>query len=144
MSPRIPPIDLESLLIADEGEVLHTYLDSRGILTLGVGRRVDKVGGISKDESRYLLSNDLKFIKDGCNIHFPWLAAQSTQRQAVVLSMAFIFGIRGLLDWKNFLAAVQAGDWEKAAMEMSTSKWAMEAPERVNRLAQQMRTGEWV
>ena len=141
---RLPPVDLTSLLVADEGEVLHVYLDSRGVQTLGVGRRVDELGGISNDESRYMLGNDVQKVKNFCALRFPWLEAQSAARIAVVQSMCFIFGGAGLLGWPHFLSAMQAGDWEAAAQELETSKWAVEAPERVARFAKSLRSGEFV
>ena len=142
---RLPPVDLISLLVADEGEVLHVYSDSRGVQTLGVGRRVDGLGGISKDESRYMLGNDVQKVKNFCALRFPWLGAQSAARIAVVQSMCFIFGGAGLLGWPDFLSAMQAGDWEAAAQELETSKWATEeAAERVARFAQSLRSGEFV
>ena len=46
------------LLIAEEGEKLSAYQDSMGFWTIGVGRLIDarKGGGISQEESRYLLA----------------------------------------------------------------------------------------
>jgi GH24 family phage-related lysozyme (muramidase) len=129
--------------VADEGEVLFVYKDSRGYDTLGVGRRVDKLGGISKAESRFMLQNDIVRIAADCQ-RFPWFGRLDPIRQAVILSMAFVFGINGLQGWPNFLNLCAVSNWSEASSNLMTSKWHGEAPERVYRLAQQLLTGQWV
>ena len=57
--------------------------------------------------------------------------------------MAFNLGVRGLLGFKKALAAVKAGDFEKAAEEMLDSKWRRDVKCRAYELAEQMRTGKW-
>jgi hypothetical protein len=42
------------------------------------------------------------------------------------------------------LAAAQRGDWVEAAAQMLESLWATQVKGRALRLAQQMRTAEWV
>jgi hypothetical protein len=53
--------ELTAQLRRDEGEVLHAYSDHLGFTTIGVGRLIDKRrgGGITKEESKYLLENDI-------------------------------------------------------------------------------------
>lgn len=139
--------DQESLLISelirDEGEILHAYADSLGYLTIGVGRLIDKRrgGGITKEESRYLLSNDIKAKEVDLDKHILWWRGLSPVRQRVILNMAFNLGISGLLGFKNTLLAIKQGDYERAAKGMLASKWAKQVGARANRLAQMMRNG---
>jgi lysozyme len=139
--------DQESLLIdeliRDEGEILHAYADSLGYLTIGVGRLIDKRrgGGISKEESRYLLSNDIKETESQLDIRLPWWRVLSATRQRVLLNMAFNLGIDGLLGFKNTLLAIKQGDYERAAKGMLASKWAKQVGARANRLAEMMKNG---
>ena len=51
-------------LRGEEGEVLTEYKDHLGYSTIGVGRLIDKRkgGGITKEESAYLLNNDIDKI----------------------------------------------------------------------------------
>ena len=53
--------NITRLLRGDEGEVLTAYPDHLGYLTIGVGRLIDKRkgGGITPEESAYLLANDI-------------------------------------------------------------------------------------
>lgn len=129
----------------EEGEVLHAYSDSEGWLTIGCGRLIDKRkgGGISSEESAYLLSNDIAKFERELDKSIPWWRALSEPRQAVILGMAFQMGTDGLLGFKNTLAMVKSGDYTGAAANMLLSKWAKQTPGRAKRLSDQMRLDEW-
>ena len=129
----------------DEGEVLHAYDDHLGFTTIGVGRLIDKRkgGGISKDESAYLLNNDITARINALNKALPWIKDLSGARQAVLLNMSFQLGMGGLLQFKTTLAHIKQGDYISAKDSMLNSLWAKQTPARTKRLAEQMRTGEW-
>lgn len=139
-------IELQRQLRGEEAEVLHAYKDHLGYLTIGVGRLIDerKGGGITPEESSYLLSNDIiKRIK-ALDKLIPWWDGLSEPRKGVLLQMAFQMGTDGLMGFKNTLALIRAGDYTGAAAGMLGSKWAQQTPARAKRLAEQMRTGQWV
>ena len=129
----------------EEGEVLHAYTDSEGWLTIGIGRLLDKRkgGGITPEESAYLLANDIAKFERLLDKSLPWWRSLTEPRQAVILGMAFQMGIEGLLGFKNTLAFVKSGDYTAAAANMKASKWAQQTPARAERMAEQMRTSEW-
>lgn len=130
---------------ADESEVLHAYQDHLGYLTIGVGRLIDKRkgGGITADESAYLLGNDIQIRIIALQTRLPWFNKLDDARKAVLLNMAFQLGIAGLMNFKNTLAKIESGDYEGAAANMLKSKWAEQTPNRAKRMAEQMRTGKW-
>lgn len=132
-------------LVDEEGEVLHEYKDHLGYSTVGVGRLIDKRkgGGISKEESRYLLMNDINRFTRDVSASLPWFSSLSAPRKAVLIGMAFQMGLQGLMGFKNTLAHIKAGEYDKAADGMINSLWARQTPERAKRMAEQMRTGEW-
>lgn len=129
----------------DEGEVLSSYQDHLGYWTIGVGRLIDKRkgGGISAEESAYLLNNDIDARIKGLEAALPWFNTLDDARQGVLINMAFQMGLEGLLAFKNTLAEIKAGNYDKASEMMLISKWATQTPERAKRLAKQMKTGEW-
>jgi lysozyme len=141
----IPITNLEQQLIRDEGEVLHAYPDSKGYLTIGCGRMIDerKDGGISKDESDYLLDNDIAKVTERICTRFPWANAILGPRFAVLQNMCFNMGIEGLDEFKLFLAAMEANDWNEASRQMLNSTWAKQVGNRATRLSVQVVTGEW-
>lgn len=129
----------------EEGEVLHAYTDSEGWLTIGIGRLLDKRkgGGITEEESAYLLSNDIAKFESQLDKSLPWWRGLTEPRQAVILGMTFQMGIDGLLGFKNTLAMVKSGDYAGASENMLKSKWAQQTPARAKRMSDQMRSSEW-
>lgn len=129
---------MKAELIRDEGLKLKPYRDTVGKLTIGVGRNLDDVG-ISEAEAATLLESDIARTAKALDLNLPWWITLSEERQRVMLNMAFNMGIRGLLGFKNTLAAIQAGKFEDAANGMLASKWAGQVGNRAQRLAQMMR-----
>lgn len=137
--------ELTKQLRRDEDEVLHAYPDHLGYLTIGVGRLIDKRkgGGITPEESAYLLSNDIDKREAELLRRAPWMANLDPVRFGALLNMAFQMGVDGLLGFKNTLAMVRDGDYEGAAAGMLNSLWAQQTPERAKRISKQMKTGVW-
>jgi len=138
-------VDLKTQLLREEGSESCAYQDTRGFWTIGVGRLIDpkKGGGLSQDEIEYLLDNDIKKITEKVHKFLPWISKLNDARRAVLFQMAFQMGVRGLLQFKRTLGSIEDGQYFEAAVEMLQSEWAKQTPERANRLATQMETGEW-
>ena len=79
-----------------------------------------------------------------CRNAFPWFVDLDDKRQNVVASMVFNIGLRGFKGFKKAIAAIGARDWNQAADQMLSSKWAGQVGSRASRLAQMMRDGETV
>jgi lysozyme len=137
--------EMRRLLRGDEDEVLHAYQDHLGFWTIGVGRLIDKRkgGGISRAESAILLDNDLVKIERQLDARLPWWRKLDDARRGVLMAMAFQMGIDGLLGFVNTLKMIQTGDYAGGAKGMLASLWARQTPERAERMAEQMRTGQW-
>jgi len=133
---------LEDQLKRDEGLRLRPYKDTVGKTTIGIGRNLDDVG-ISEEEALVLLANDIKRADDALSEAFPWTLALDDARRAVLVNMTFNMGIHGLAQFRHFLAAVEAGSWTTARVEMLDSKWADQVGARAQRLAIQLESGEW-
>jgi lysozyme len=129
----------------DEGEVLTAYKDHLGYLTIGVGRLIDKRkgGGISPEESAYLLGNDIARIDADLRSRLDWFGTLSEARQGALLNMAFQMGVPGLMKFKQTLAALRDERYAHAAELARRSLWARQTPERAKRICLQLATGEW-
>ena len=130
----------------DEREVLHAYKDHLGYLTIGVGRLIDrrKGGGITEEESAYLLNNDIAKRDQALRARFPWFRNLNEPRQAALLNMAFQMGVDGLAGFPSMLASIRDERWADAELHALDSRWAREqTPARAKRVARQIRTGEW-
>jgi lysozyme len=136
---------LTKQLRRDEGERFSAYQDHLGYWTIGVGRLIDarRGGVISAEESAYLLSNDIDSRIKSLEKHLPWFNDLDEARRGALVNMAFQMGINGLLGFKNTLEAVRTGNYEQAAKGMRESKWYTQTPNRAERIAKQMETGEW-
>jgi lysozyme len=113
-----------------------------GIETIGYGFNL-QADGLSEEESSLVLQYRTWKRYVSLIVALPWVKTLDAARQGVLLNMAYNLGVTGLLEFKLTLAAVQAQLWENAAAHMLESKWADQVGPRAQRLALQMRTGEW-
>ena len=136
------PTNIKDQLIRDEGLSLLPYVDTTSHITIGVGRNLTGIG-ITYSEAMTLLDNDIARADGQLKASCPWTAQLDPARYAVLLAMTFNLGITGLLQFRNMMTAVQAGQWELAAHEMLESKWAQQVGQRAQRLAEQIQSGVW-
>lgn len=134
---------LEDQLIDHEGLELKPYRCTAEKLTIGVGRNIED-RGITEDEARYLLKNDIKIVEDELLEKKPVVAGLDAVRQRVLVDMGFNLGIPTLLKFQNMWSAIEEEDFERAADEAMDSRWAKQVGRRAERLCQAMATGEWV
>jgi lysozyme len=134
---------LEDQLIDHEGLELKPYRCTAEKLTIGVGRNIED-RGITEDEARYLLKNDIKIVEDELLEKKPVVAGLDSVRQRVLVDMGFNLGIPTLLKFQNMWAAIEEEDFQTAADEAMDSRWAKQVGRRAERLCQAMATGEWV
>jgi lysozyme len=130
-------------LIRDEGIIPHAYQDHLGYWTIGIGRLIDKRkgGGIAEHEAAYLLLNDIAKVQNQLDVNLPWWRELDPVRQRALTNMAFQLGISGLLKFRNSLAAIKAGEWERAAANLKLSLWARQTPTRAGRVIEMFRAG---
>jgi lysozyme len=137
-------MDIEALknqLILHEGLKLEPYECTAGKLTIGVGRNIEDIG-ITEDEARYLLDNDILRVCDELDRNLSWWRDLSDVRQRVLVDMVFNLGISRFMQFQNTISAIESGDYDKAAEEMLDSRWAKQVGQRAHRLANAMITDE--
>ena len=134
---------LEDQLIDHEGLELSLYKCTGDKWTIGVGRNLDD-RGITEDEARYLLKNDIAIVEEELLRAKPSVADLDAVRQRVLVDMGFNLGLPILLKFQNMWAAIEDEDWIDAAEQMLDSRWAKQVGRRAARLADAMRSGEWV
>ncbi len=123
----------------DEGRKAMPYNDSEGIPTVGIGRNLQN--GLSGDEIDYLFANDLRKADAGARGLYPSFDALSANRKAVLVNMCFNLGPARLAGFVKMRDAVESGDFNRAAAEMLSSKWATQVGQRAQRLAKMMKDG---
>lgn len=130
------------MLIRHEGLRLKPYRDTKGKLTIGVGRNLDDVG-ITREEALLLLQNDLARVRQKVERAFPWFSSLNPVRKNVVLNMVFNLGLPRFRGFTKTIAAITAKDWEEAAREMLESRWAKQVGRRAQELAAMMKEGKY-
>lgn len=132
---------LKTQLSGEEGKRNKVYFDSRGIPTIGIGRNLKDVG-LSNDEIDYLYRNDEGRVQQELVSDLPWVFDLDEVRLRVFYDLCFNMGNITLLTFKNMLAAVQAGNYEKAADDLQNSLWFTQVGNRGPKLVAMIRTGE--
>ncbi len=133
---------IKEQLVRHEGQRLKPYRCTAGKLTIGIGRNLDDCG-ISQSEAYLMLINDIMNCEKQLQVKIPDIYNGLDEvRKSVLLNMCFNLGISGLLGFKNTLAFVKAGDWERAANNMLVSRWAKQVGRRAIELSELMRKGK--
>ncbi len=133
---------IKAQLVRHEGLRLKPYRCTAGKLTIGIGRNLDD-RGISQKEAYAMLERDILDFEQQLLDEIPDVYNGLDEvRQSVLLNMCFNLGIKGLLGFKNTLAYIKVGDWERAANGMLASKWAKQVGMRAIELSELMRKGK--
>lgn len=64
-------------------------------------------------------------------------------RRDMLISMAYQMGVPGLAGFKNTLAMISQGNFDGASRGMLNSLWVKQTPERAQRHAEVMRSGNY-
>lgn len=146
--------DIISLLNYEEGFSSKPYYCSAGYPTIGIGQRIGPKGTplklyeftVSKSLAAVWLAEKVKEtladMDEYENIRAA-MAACNEPRQAILISMAYQMGAKGLSNFTNTLKSIAAQNWHAAQSGMLASKWQRDTPNRAQRHAIQMLSGSW-
>tara|TARA_A100000172_G_scaffold33890_1_gene20420 strand:- start:237 stop:677 length:441 start_codon:yes stop_codon:yes gene_type:complete len=132
----------------DEGVVEEIYLDHLGYPTFGIGHLVtdadpehgQEVGtSVSTERCRSAFDVDVEQVIADCQILYPDLDTLPEEVQRIIANMMFNMGRPRLSKFANMKAAVDEGDWNRAADEMMDSRWYNQVTNRAERLVERMR-----
>jgi lysozyme len=137
--------ELISMLKQHEGVETHAYKCSESKTTIGVGRNVDKNGGLglSDDEVDYLLQNDIDRVVVELDSEYDWFSDLDEVRQDAMIDISFNLGQTRLRGFKNALSAMAEGDWDEAADQFMDSRWSGQVGDRAKNLTDMIRTGAY-
>ena len=139
---------LRETLKVDEGVEYEIYNDHLGYPTFGIGHLIvesdeehgQPVGtGIHEDRVNEAFDKDVSVMVDEAKKIFSDFDNLPEEAQQVIVNMTFNMGRPRLSKFKKFIAGVNAGDWEKAAVEMMDSRWAKQVGSRAERLRDRIR-----
>lgn len=135
----------------EEGRVLNpngrhvVYNDPKGIPTIGYGRNV-RDRGLSEDEARYLLENDVSQAIVELAALWPPFVLLTEARKLVIADLYFNMALGNLpsflSEFAPTLSLVAAGKYADAAAHMRGWKWYTDVgPRRADPLIAMMRSG---
>jgi len=147
----------------NEGKRNIVYNDSLGIPTIGVGFNLRRRDASSKIESFGLSYSDVLTgkvsltdeqidtlldadIETAINTIakklFPDFDTIDSDRQVILVDLAFNMGYSRLSKFKNTIAAINSGNWETAANELKDSIWYNQVGNRGVRNVETIKSGK--
>jgi lysozyme len=140
---------LREELKIDEGCKYEIYLDHLGLPTFGIGHLIlssdmehgQEVGtAVSEDRVNECFAKDVEIVLSECSQLYSGFAFLPGEAQLIIANMMFNMGRPRLSKFKGMKAAVDIGDYHRAAVEMVDSRWYQQVTNRADRLVARMRS----
>ena len=140
---------LREELKVDEGVKYEIYLDHLDLPTFGIGHLVldsdpeygQEVGTpVSEDRVNECFAKDVEVVLSECSQLYPRFDVLPEEAQLIIANMMFNMGRPRLSKFKGMKAAIDAGDYHRAAVEMVDSRWYQQVTNRADRLVARMRS----
>jgi lysozyme len=137
---------LSDQLIAHEGMELRLYKCPAGKWSIGAGRNLQD-RGITEDEARHLLNNDIRISIDELTNTFRWFTRLDETRQAAMVELHFNLGLSTLRTFRKTLGLMEAAAagsvaWHDVGRELLNSKWADQVGRRSQVIADMLIIGD--
>ena len=133
----------------DEGVKYEIYLDHLSLPTCGIGHLItewdneygQEVGTpVAEERVNELFEKDLATTVDECKLIYNDFDDLPVKAQHIIANMMFNMGRPRLSRFHNMKKAVDNFYRQKAAYEMTDSKWAKQVPNRAMRLVGEMQS----
>ena len=140
---------LREELKIDEGCKYEIYLDHLNLPTFGIGHLIldsDPEYGqapgtpVSENRVNECFASDTRIVLEDCKKLYSNFELLPEEVQLIIANMMFNMGRPRLSKFKGMRAAVDAGDWNRAANEMVDSRWYQQVTNRADRLVNRMRS----
>jgi len=94
---------------------------------------------VSEERVAELFERDIAWTIADCQRLIPNFDELPEQCRLILANMMFNLGMNRMGKFVKLLAAIEAGNYNKAADEMHDSRWRWQVPERAGRLIARMR-----
>lgn len=121
----------------EEGFRGTPYKDTLGYLTIGYGTKLP----LDEAEAELLLTHRLKKMQKQLHRRITELYGEVQLPDKVweiLYHMSYQLGVQGVMNFKKMLWAIVNGNYIEASREMLDSKWALQTPNRAERLSTMM------
>ncbi len=125
---------------------LRLYKCPAGKWSIGAGRNLQD-RGITEDEARHLLNNDIRISIDELTNTFRWFTRLDETRQAAMVELHFNLGLSGLKTFTKTLGLIAEAvegrvAWHDVGRELLNSKWADQVGRRSQVIADMLIIGD--
>ena len=110
---------LEDQLIRHEGMKLKPYRCTSQKLTIGVGRNIDD-NGITEDEARYLLKNDIARSRKELETFYWWEDLDEVRKDCLI-NMVFCLGFPTFKKFKGLISDLEDKNYKMASANILDS-----------------------
>ena len=138
-----------------EGYSEQPYVCPAGKWTVGFGYNYQDRGftteylteilqkGMTADIADRLLADDVCRVVLECEKTFAWYKALDDVRRATITDMCYQLGLRGLMQFKKMLSAIERKDYAAAATEAKNSRWYTQSGRRSGINVKQLESGKF-
>ena len=141
-------MDIQKLtdqLIRHEGMELRLYKCPENKWTIGAGRNLED-RGITEEEARYLLKNDIEISISELQRAFNWFHLLDDTRQMAIVDLHFNLGLNRLKTFKKTIGLLEEAiegrvTWSQVSDELLDSKWATQVGQRAKQIAGMIQFG---
>lgn len=123
-----------------EGFRSLAYECPAGKLTVGYGKNIEDLPGLTEEQASVILQMDLVIAAKEVDSFAP--KDIGPNRRAALTAMVFQLGMPTVMKFKKMLAALEQGNWLEAADQALDSRWARQTPSRAEWVAEIFKTGE--
>ena len=123
-----------------EGFRSLAYECPAGKLTVGYGKNIEDLPGLTEEQASVILQMDLVIAAKEVDTFAP--KDIGPNRRAALTAMVFQLGMPAVKKFKKMLAALEQGNWLEAADQAMDSKWARQTPSRAKWVAEILKPGE--
>ncbi len=97
---------------------------------------------VSEEIAKIWLEQELEKVKKVLQRELIFFDELDDVRRAILIDMAYNMGVKTLLTFKNTLASIKEGDFEKASINMQQSNWYKQVGNRSKKLCEAMKSGK--
>ena len=133
-------LKLKKLLIQHEGCRSEPYSDTKGNITIGIGRNLTD-RGVLPSEIDFMYNNDALYFFEQLSADYKWFNYLDENRQIALVDFAFC-GMKTFAEFTSMIAALTIHDFDSAADELLNSVYAKQVGQRAIDLANIIRTGD--
>ena len=131
---------LNEKIASEEGFSDVLYICPAGYKSIGYGFNLDATR-MPREVADLWLELNIQELKRRL-AHFEWLSKLDEPRQIVIYDMSYQMGINGMLAFTSMINSLRAERYHEAAEHLLDSRYARQTPNRAQRNAEILRTGE--